>query len=125
MDSFWDFLWLLIVAFAFVAYLMVLFSIIGDLFRDHKTSGWIKAVWVLFLVVFPFLTALVYLIARGSSMSQRTSSAIAEARKQQENYIRETAGHSSTQEILNAKALLADGTISQDEFDQLKAKALS
>lgn len=83
MDSFWDFLWLLIVGFAFVAYLMVMFSIIGDLFRDHKTSGFVKALWVLFLIVAPFLTALVYLIVNGSNMAKRQVAALQHAQDQQ------------------------------------------
>ncbi|MGV8875251.1 MAG: SHOCT domain-containing protein [Rhodococcus sp. (in: high G+C Gram-positive bacteria)] len=125
MDSFWDFLWLLIVGFAFVAYLMVMFSIIGDLFRDHKTSGVAKAVWVFFLIVAPFLTALVYLIANGSKMAQRQVAALQHAKDQQEEYIKHVAGHSSSEEIAHAKALLDNGTIDQTEFATLKAKALS
>ena len=71
-DSFWDYLWSAVVIFAFIAYLMILFNILADLFwRDHKTSGWIKAVWVLFLIVFPYVTALIYLIARGKGMAER------------------------------------------------------
>lgn len=64
--TFWDFLWSAIVIFAFIAYLLILFNIVVDMFwRDHQTSGWVKAIWVVFLIVFPYLTALVYLIARG------------------------------------------------------------
>ncbi|MBJ7324407.1 SHOCT domain-containing protein [Rhodococcus fascians] len=125
MDSFWDFLWLLIVGFAFVAYLMVMFSIIGDLFRDHKTSGFVKALWVLFLIVAPFLTALVYLIVNGSNMAKRQVAALQHAQDQQEDYIKHVAGRSASEEIAHAKALLDNGTIDQDEFTTLKAKALS
>lgn len=71
-DSFWGLLWYSLVVFAFIAYLIILFNIIVDLFwRDHLTSGWLKAVWVIFLIVFPYLTALVYLIARGDGMALR------------------------------------------------------
>ncbi|WP_198289409.1 SHOCT domain-containing protein [Rhodococcus sp. AW25M09] len=125
MNSFWDFLWLLIVGFAFVAYLMVMFSIIGDLFRDHKTSGVAKAVWVFFLIVAPFLTALIYLIANGSNMAKRQVAAVQHAKDQQEEYIKHVAGHSASEEIAHAKALLDNGTIDQNEFATLKAKALS
>ncbi|WP_137725521.1 SHOCT domain-containing protein [Prescottella subtropica] len=125
MDSFWDFFWLILVSFAFVAYLMLLFSIITDLFRDHQTSGWAKAIWVVFLIVFPFLTALVYLIARGDGMAKRSVRAAHEVQSAQEQYIRQVAGKSGPEQIADAKALLDAGTISQAEFDALKAKALA
>lgn len=124
MDSFWDFLWLIIVSFAFVAYLMVLFSIIGDLFRDHKTSGVIKAIWVLFLIVLPFLTALVYLIVKGGDMTKRQVAALQHAKDQQDQYIKQVAGRTSAEEISHAKTLLDNGTITEEEFGKLKAKAL-
>ena len=70
--STWDFLWHFLIIFAWIAYLLVLFQILTDLlWRDHKTSGWVKAIWVIFLIVFPWLTALVYLIARGKGMTER------------------------------------------------------
>ncbi len=125
-DSFWDFIWYTLVIFAFVAYLMVLFSIITDLFwRDRQTSGWVKAIWVIFLIVFPYITALIYLIARGKGMAERSRDAAIAAKRDTEAYIREAAGKSPAQEIAEAKALLDAGTITQQEFDSLKAKALS
>ena len=124
-DSFWDFIWYTLVIFAFIAYLMILFSIITDLFwRDRETSGLVKAIWVVFLIVFPYLTALVYLIARGKGMGERSRDAAVAAKKDAEAYIREAAGRSPAQEIADAKSLLEAGTISQQEFDALKAKAL-
>jgi hypothetical protein len=123
--TFWDFLWSAIVVFAFVAYLLILFNIIVDLFwRDHQTSGWVKAIWVIFLIVFPYLTALVYLIARGEGMAIRAREAAAAAKREGDAYIREVAGRSPAQEIAHAKELLDAGTITQAEFDSLKAKAL-
>ncbi|WP_166906902.1 SHOCT domain-containing protein [Mycobacterium sp. DL440] len=123
--STWDFLWHFLIIFAWIAYLLVLFQILTDLFwRDHKTSGWVKAVWVVFLIVFPWLTALVYLIARGKGMSERAQAAALAAKKEADSYIREAAGRSPAQEIADAKALLDAGTITQAEFDGLKAKAL-
>lgn len=122
----WDFLWHFLIIFAWIAYLLVLFQILGDLFwRDHKTSGWVKAVWVVFLIVFPWLTALVYLIARGRGMSERAQAAALAAKRETDDYIKQAAGRSPAQEIADAKALLDAGTISQTEFDSLKAKALS
>ncbi len=125
-DSFWDYFWSMLVVFAFIAYLIILFNILVDLFwRDHKTSGWIKAVWVIFLIVFPYLTALIYLIARGGGMAQRASEAARAAKKETDEYIRSAAGRSPAQEIADAKGLLEAGAISQAEFDALKAKALA
>ena len=124
-DSFWDYIWSAVVIFAFIAYLMILFNILADLFwRDHKTSGWVKAVWVIFLIVLPYLTALVYLIARGGGMAERAREQALQAKKETDDYIRSAAGRSPAQEIADAKALLDSGAISQTEFEALKTKAL-
>ena len=123
--STWDFLWHFLIIFAWIAYLLVLFQILTDLFwRDHKTSGWVKAIWVVFLLVLPWLTAVIYLIARGQGMTERARQAAATAQKQTDDYIRQAAGRSPAQEIADAKSLLEAGTISQAEFDGLKSKAL-
>ena len=124
--SSWDFLWHFLIIFAWIAYLLVLFQILVDLFwRDHKTSGWVMAFWVFFLIRVPWLTALIYLIARGMGMTERARQAAAGAKTETDAYIREAAGRSPAQEIADAKALLQAGTITQQEFDSLKAKALS
>jgi hypothetical protein len=126
--GFWDFLLWLFWVFVFFAYLMVLFSIIGDLFRDSELNGWVKAIWIIFLIFVPFLTALIYLIARGNGMTKRSIAQATEMRKAQDEYIRATAGSggtSSVDDIAKAKALLDSGTITQAEFDALKAKALA
>lgn len=125
MSNIWDVIWTFFWIFAFVAYLMILFSIIGDLFRDHKLNGWWKALWVIFLIWIPFLTALVYLIARGRGMAERTIAAQQRAQQAAESYIKDVAGSSSADEIAKAKALLDSGAISADEFAALKAKALA
>ena len=123
--STWDFLWHFLIIFAWIAYLLVLFQILVDLFwRDHTTSGWAKAVWVFFLLVFPWLTAIVYLIARGRGMTERAREAALAAKKDTDEYIRQAAGRSPAQEIAHAKELLDAGTISQSEFESLKTKAL-
>ncbi|MCX5043117.1 SHOCT domain-containing protein [Aldersonia sp. NBC_00410] len=128
-DSFWDFIWYTLVIFAFVAYLMILFWILTDLFRDHKLSGWLKAVWIVFLILVPWLTALVYLIARGNGMTQRNLEAQQVAKAQADEYIKSVAsgggGKSAAEQISDAKALLDAGTINDAEYEQLKAKALS
>jgi predicted PurR-regulated permease PerM len=126
--SFWDIIWFIVVFFAFTAYLMALFWILTDLFRDHQLSGWLKAVWVVCLIVFPLITALVYLIARGRGMSERSAQQYTEARKAQDEYIRSVAssnGASGAEQIAKAKELLDKGAITQAEFEQLKAKALA
>lgn len=126
--SFWDLIWWFLWIFVFVAYLFVLFAIIGDLFRDHKLNGWWKAVWIIFLIFVPFLTALIYLIARGRGMTERSVKEAEQLRQAQDAYIKSVAGgggSSPTDEIARAKALLDSGSISQAEFETLKAKALS
>jgi hypothetical protein len=122
--SFWDIIWFIIVTFAFVAYLMVLFSILTDLFRDKDTGGLAKALWVIALIFLPFLTALVYLIARGHGMAERNVRAADEMRAQQDSYIREVAGSSPADQIHKAKGLLDSGAITQSEYEAIKAKAL-
>lgn len=125
MDSFFDFLWLIIVSFAFVAYLIVLFQIVTDLFRDHEQKGWHKAVWIIFLIVAPLITAVVYLIARGGGMAQRQADYVQQVKSDSDKYIREVAGRSPAQEIADAKALLDSGSISAADFERIKAKALA
>lgn len=123
LNNFWDFLWMFLTIFVFIVYLFAIFAIIGDLFRDHKQSGWAKALWIIFLILVPFLTALIYLIARGGGMAERQQAAAAAAQKQADDYIRGVAGSSPADEIAKAKALLDAGTISQAEFDSIKKKA--
>lgn len=120
----WDAIWWFLTIFVFVAYLMALFSIITDLFRDRDLSGWAKAVWFLFLIFLPFLTALVYLIARGSGMAERANKEALDAKKATDDYIRSVA-KSPAEDIAQAKELLDSGTISAAEFEQLKAAALA
>ncbi|MDI9890906.1 hypothetical protein CSIV_16140 [Microbacterium sp. CSI-V] len=124
--SFWDLIWWFLAVFIFISYLFVLFSVIGDLFRDRKLNGWAKAAWVIFLVFFPILTALVYLIVRGRGMGERSQAQAARYEEAQAAYIKSVAGQTLTpaDEIAKAKALLDAGTISQAEFDRLKVKAL-
>ncbi len=121
-----EILWTTLVIFFMVMYFMILFSILGDLFRDKDTSGWGKAAWVIGLIFLPFLTALIYLIARGNGMAERNLKAQATAQKQFNEYVKDVAGSSGSaaDQIAQAKQLLDSGAIDQAEFDQLKAKAL-
>lgn len=125
MSTFADFLWLVIVSFAFVAYLIVLFQIVTDLFRDRHQKGWHKALWIVGLIVFPLLTAVVYLIARGGGMAERQAAQVRKAQDSAETYIRKVAGRSPVQEIAEAKALLDAGTLTVEEYERVKAKALA
>jgi Phospholipase_D-nuclease N-terminal len=117
--SFWFFIW--------IAALMVWFRCLFDLFGDHTLSGWGKAGWALLLIFVPWLGALIYLIARGRSMTERQLNRAKEMQAAQDQYIQQVAGTSTSpaDQIANAKVLLDSGTIDQGEFDTLKAKALA
>ncbi len=123
--SFGDLIWWFLWAFVFFAYLMALFAVIGDLFRDHDLNGWWKAVWIIFLVFVPFLTLLVYLIARGKGMAERGAAQAREYKAAQDQYIKSVAVSSPSEEIAKAKSLLDSGAITQSEFDHIKTRALS
>ncbi|WP_431970016.1 SHOCT domain-containing protein [Nocardia sp. bgisy134] len=125
MDSFWDLLWYTIIVFAFVAYLIVLFQILVDLFRDHTVSGLGKTLWVIVLILLPYLSAFVYLIVRGRGMAERARQMQLEAKQSTDEYIRQVAaGKSPTEQIAEAKSLHDSGVITAAEFEQLKARAL-
>lgn len=125
MDSFWEFFWLALSVFFFLAVLLVLFNVIIDLFRDHELSGWAKAAWVLFLVIVPALTALVYLIVRGPGMARRSAATAQQAKSDTDAYIRDVAATSPADQIARAKELLDTGAIDQEEYTILKARALA
>jgi hypothetical protein len=110
--------------FLFVAWILVLFTIIGDLFRDHQLSGWWKAVWILFLIFIPFLTALIYLIVRGQGMRDRSIKEQADVRHHFDSYVRETAGTSPVDELHKLNDLKEKGAITGEEFDRMKAKLI-
>ncbi len=126
--SFWDVVWFIFITYVFVAYLMLLFSIITDLFRDPDAGGVAKAAWMVALIFLPFLTALIYVITRGKGMARRAQERAVAQRKQQDEYIRQVAGGSGTpsptDQITQARALLDAGVISQSEYEALKSKAL-
>ena len=126
--NFWenigDLIWFFLVSFIFIAYLMALFAIITDLFRDTELSGIGKAVWLIFLLFLPILTALIYLIVRGEGMTRRGLKQAKEQQAATDEYIRSVATSSPSEEIAKAKALLDAGTITADEYAAIKAKAL-
>ncbi len=125
-STIWDIIWWFLTVFVFVAYLIALFSIITDLFRDRKLNGLAKAVWLLFLIFLPFLTALVYLIARGKGMSERSAAQVRDAQAATDEYIRTVASGAQTPaaEIERAQKLLDSGAITAEEFATLKSAAL-
>lgn len=123
--QFTDFLWTFLFAFLLIAYIMIFFSIITDLFRDHTIGGGAKALWVIFLIVLPFLAALIYLIARGNGMAQRQQAAMAAAKKETDDYIKQVAGTSTADELAKAQALKDSGAITAAEFATLKKNILA
>ncbi|WP_431274879.1 SHOCT domain-containing protein [Variovorax ureilyticus] len=125
MSNFWDLIQLLLSTFVLIVYLLILFQIIGDLFRDSELGGGYKVLWIIGLIVLPGLTAIIYIIARGRGMAERQRASLARAKSDTDAYIRQVAGKSPSEQIADAKALLDAGTINQQEFERLKAKALS
>jgi predicted PurR-regulated permease PerM len=122
--GFTTFLWSLIVIFFMVVYFMMLFSVIVDVFRRHDIHGGKKALWLIFLLFAPLLGLLVYLIVNGHGIAERQAKDAQRSQAQFDDYVKGVAGGSADQ-IAKAKELLDAGTISQAEFDQLKAKALA
>ncbi|HVO53677.1 MAG TPA: SHOCT domain-containing protein [Solirubrobacterales bacterium] len=123
--SFGDLLLFVVEVFFFVIWLWILFTIITDLFRDHELSGWAKALWIIFLVFIPFLSALVYLIARGHGMRERAVKAAAEQKQQFDSYVRQQAHSSPADELHKLNELKEKGALSAAEFEQAKAKLLA
>lgn len=126
-SSFWDVLLWSIMFFVWIAALTVWFRCLFDLFSDSSVSGWGKAGWSLVLILFWFVGALIYLIARGKGMGERQIARMQAAQADQERYIKNVAATSASpaEQIAHAKSLLDSGAISQAEFDTLKAKALA
>lgn len=123
--SFGDLIWWFLSIFVLFAYIMAVFSVISDLFRDHTLNGGWKAVWVVFLIFVPFVTVLIYLIARGRGMAERSAAQMKQFKDAQDAYIQQVAGSTPTDEIARAKELLDAGSVTEAEFQQLKARALS
>jgi len=124
MSNFWDLVWLMLSTFVFVAYLIIMFQIVVDLFRDGELGGGSKVLWIIGLIFLPVITAIVYIVARGRGMSARQQASVQRAKSDTDSYIKSVAGTSPAAQIAEAKALLDAGTISQEEFARLKAKSL-
>jgi hypothetical protein len=123
--TFGELLLIVVEIFFFVIWIWILFTIIADLFRDHEMSGWGKAVWIFFLIFVPFITALIYLIARGNGMRDRSIQAQVDAKKHFDQYVRETAHTSPADELHKLQELKEKGALSDEEFQQAKAKLLA
>jgi hypothetical protein len=118
--------WTMLIFFAFVVWLWILFTVLADIFRRHDTSGFAKVVWIIFIVVLPYLGVFVYLIAEHKGMTERAMKQQEAAQAQVDKYVQSVAAKGDpTEQIAKAKQLLDSGTITQAEFDQIKQKALA
>ena len=123
--NFWTFFWAMLEFFFLIIWLMILFHILFDLFRDKSESGVSKTLWCIFLIFVPFLAVLIYLIVRGGGMAERDRAYQMESKRQFDEYVQQQAGAgSSADQIAKAKELLDKGAINQAEYDKLKTKAL-
>ena len=122
-----DFLWSLFVIYFMVIYFIMLFRVIFDVFRDATLSGVAKAGWLIFILIVPLIALLAYVITRGAGMADRDRKDVSSRQEAQDDYIRQVAGtgDNATEQVARAHELLNSGAISQQEFDALKAKALS
>ena len=123
---FLELFWTMLIFFAFVVWLWILFTVFADIFRRRDISGVVKAIWVIFVIVLPYFGVFVYLIAEHTGMTERSIQAQQEAKSQFDQYVQSAAGKTDpAEQIAKAKQMLDNGTISQAEFDQLKQKALA
>ena len=125
--TFLDVFWSMLVFFIWVLWFILLFRVIIDIFSRHDIGGGGKVLWILFVILLPFLGVFVYLIANNDGMTQRTIAKAQAQQQQMDEYVRTTAGTGggAAAEIDKAKQLLDGGAISQAEFDAIKAKALA
>ena len=123
--TFGDVMWSMLVFFAWIMFFWLLFIVFGDLFSRHDISGWGKAGWTIFAIILPFLGIFVYLIANGKSMGERAAQRAQAQQSQMDNYVRSVASDSAPDQIAKGKQLLDSCAITQAEFDQLKANALT
>ena len=123
--SFGDLLLLVFEMFLFVVWVWILFTIITDLFRNHDMSGWLKGVWIIFLIFIPYIAALIYLIVYGSDMRERQLRAQAEAKHQADDYIRAAAHVSPADELHKLHELVEKGALTEAEYDRAKKKLLA
>ncbi len=124
--TFLDFMWDALLVFAWVIWFWLLISVFSDLFRRQDTSGWAKAAWIVFVIVLPYLGVLVYLIVEHEGIAERNTQRTQAAQQQFDQYVQSVAAQNDpSEQIAKAKTLLDNGTITQDEFDRIKQKALA
>lgn len=121
---FLDILWTMLIFFLWIAWFWILITVFADIFRRHDTSGFGKVLWLIFVILVPFLGVFVYLIANHDGMTKRNIERMQGQQAQMDDYVRSVAGGGAAAEIEKAKGLLDSGAISQAEFDSIKAKAL-
>jgi ABC-type multidrug transport system fused ATPase/permease subunit len=118
--------WYMLLFFAFIIWIWLLITVFVDIFRRHDASGWVKALWIIFVIVLPFLGVLVYLIAESHGIAERSQKQAQAQQSQFDDYVKNVAAQSDpTEQIAKAKGLLDSGAITQAEFDSIKAKALA
>jgi hypothetical protein len=118
--------WTMLIFFGFVVWVWILFTIIGDLFRRHDTTGVAKVLWILFILIAPYLGVFVYLVVNHTGMAERGAKHHQAAQEQLDRYMKSIGAHADPAErIARAKGLLDDGTIDQSEFEQMKKRALA
>ena len=118
--------WTILIFFGFVVWLWLLFTVFADIFRRHDASAWVKVLWILVIILLPYLGVLIYLIAEHKGMTERSMKQEQAARAQMDQYVKSVAGaQDPAGQIANAKRLLDSGTITQAEFEQIKQKALA
>jgi hypothetical protein len=118
--------WTLLIFFAFVVWLWILFTVFTDIFRRHDTSGFVKVLWIIFIIIIPYFGAFIYLIIEHKGMTERAIEAQKNAQAQVDQYVKSVAGAGDpAEQIAKAKQLLDSGAITQAEFDQIKQKALA
>jgi hypothetical protein len=121
---FLDVLWSMVIFFAFVIWIWLLITVFADVFRRRDIGGGMKAIWIIFVIVLPYLGVLLYLIAEHNGMAERSMEQMKAVKAQQDDYIKSVAGSAPADQIAQAKQLLDSGVINQAEFDSLKQKAL-
>jgi hypothetical protein len=118
--------WTMLIFFAFVIWIWILITVLIDIFRRHDTSGFAKVLWIIFIIVLPYLGVFVYLIAEHKGMTERAIKQQEAAQSQMDKYVQSVAAQTDpAEQIAKGKGLLDAGTISQAEFDQIKQKALA
>jgi Short C-terminal domain/Phospholipase_D-nuclease N-terminal len=123
---FLEVVWTMLVFFAFVVWIWILFTVLADIFRRHDTSGFAKVLWIIFIIIIPYFGVFIYLIAEHQGMTERAVKQEEAAQAQVDQYVQSVAGKGDpAEQIAKAKQLLDSGTITQAEFDQMKQKALA